>query len=216
MGPSQQLSQDNLLKDTVLGSNYFNPDYLFNQGLAFFRGLYDFITGNGSGIVSVYHNILIILSIFFLTVISYATVRLFEIRAKERKHLEHEIDEYAHRQAEREKKLQAGEAVSKNERWLKTLSYLFSQHASDWKLAIIEADSMLESLMDQLGFKGETFGDKLKSTDQEKFKGLTSAWEVHTIRNRIAHEGTSFELSQREAKRAIALYEQIFRQYGYI
>jgi len=117
---------------------------------------------------------------------------------------------------EHAKKLQEGEAVSKNQNWIKTLSYLFSQHQSDWKLAIIEADAMLEALMNQLGFKGETLGDKLKSADQTKFKSLTSAWEVHTIRNRIAHEGASFQLSQHEAKRVIAIYEGIFREYGFI
>ena len=75
---------------------------------------------------------------------------------------------------------------------------------------------MLESLMGDLGFAGETLGDKLKSATQEKFRSLTVAWEVHTIRNRIAHEGMGFELSQHETKRVIAIYEQIFHEFGYI
>ena len=141
---------------------------------------------------------------------------MFEIRHKEHEHLEHEIKEYAHHQAEKEKSRQEKEIGSKNEHWVKTLGYLFSQHEGDWKLAVIEADSMLEALMDQLGFKGETLGDKLKGANQDKFRNLSSAWEVHAIRNRIAHEGASFLLTQREAKRVIALYEQIFREFGYI
>jgi hypothetical protein len=153
---------------------------------------------------------------FFLTIICYTIVRLFEIRAKEHKHLQHEIAEYAYNKAEQEKRLREEVGGSKNEHWSQTLSYLFSQHGSDWKLAIIEADSMLEELLDQLGFKGENLGDRLKSANQDNFPGLTIAWEVHTIRNRIAHEGLAFELSQHEAKRVIALYEQIFHGYGYI
>ena len=70
---------------------------------------------------------------------------------------------------------------------------------------------MLDDLMGQLGFQGENLGDKLKVANQNKFPNLTVAWEVHTIRNRIAHEGLAFELSQHEAKRVIALYEQIFQ-----
>ena len=70
--------------------------------------------------------------------------------------------------------------------------------------------------MDQLGFQGENLGDRLKLANQDNFPHLTVAWEVHTIRNRIAHEGLAFELSQHEAKRVIALYEQIFHEYGYI
>ena len=86
----------------------------------------------------------------------------------------------------------------------------------EWKLVIIEADSMFEELMNQLGFQGESLGEKLKSATQENFKGLSAAWEAHTVRNRIAHEGINFELSEREAKRVVALYEDIFRAYGFI
>jgi hypothetical protein len=75
---------------------------------------------------------------------------------------------------------------------------------------------MLETMLSEMGFKGESLGDKLKSVDRDKFRSLTTAWEVHTIRNRIAHEGSAFELSLHEARRVIALYEQIFREFGYI
>ncbi len=75
---------------------------------------------------------------------------------------------------------------------------------------------MLDQLLVQLGFKGESLGDKLKAATQESFPNLTAAWEVHTVRNRIAHEGLSFELSHHEAKRIIALYEKIFHGYGFI
>ena len=203
-----------ILGDTVLGSKWFNQDYLFNQGLEFFRQLFNYTVSAET--ISVYHTILFFLALFFLTLISYCTVRMFEIRKKEKKHLQREIAEYARRQKELEKKRQEGEEVSRNPRWIKTLAYLFSQHASDWKLAVIEADSMLEDLMNQLGFKGENLGERLKGATQDKFQSLTSAWEVHTVRNRIAHEGLAFELSQHEAKRVIALYEQIFRQFGFI
>ena len=210
------VTQNPILGDSVLGSNWFNPDYLFNQGIVFFNQVFDYFNNNNAEATSFYHTILFFVSLFFLTIISYTSIRMFEIRKKEHKYLRHEIIEYAHHQAEREKKKQEGDRVSKNERWIKTLHYLFSQHSSDWKLAVIEADSMLEELMSQLGFKDETLGDKLKGATQENFRSLSSAWEAHTVRNRIAHEGVSFELSQHEAKRVIALYEPIFREYGFI
>jgi hypothetical protein len=206
--------QNNLLSGTFLDNKYFNPQYLFEQGIFYFKQIVLFFTSEQA--INVEKTLLFFLAIFFLTIICYSIVRLFEIRAKEHKHLEHEIHEYAHNQAEEKKRLHEEVGGSKNERWSKTLNYLFSQHGSDWKLAIIEADSMLDLLMDQLGFHGETLGDKLKLANQENFPNLTIAWEVHTIRNKIAHEGLAFELSQHEAKRVIALYEQIFHTYGYI
>ena len=199
---------------SFLKSQFLNPDYLFNEGSSLSVQLFDKIVNPKT--ISLSRSILFLLTAFFFTIITYCVVRMFEIRKKEHAHLEQEIREYAHHQAERETQLQEGMDVSKNERWNKTLVYLFSESSSDWKLAVIEADAILESLMTELGFKGENLGEKLKSANQEDFRNLTTAWEVHTVRNRIAHEGLSFNLSQHEAKRVIALYERIFRQYGYI
>jgi hypothetical protein len=207
-------NQNPLLQNTFLSSKYFNPAYLFDQGVAGIKQFVAFI--QSAQVTNIERIIIFLLTLFFLTIICYSIVRLFEIRKKEHAHLHHEIAEYAHNKSEQEKRLHEEVGGSKNERWGKTLDYLFSQHGSDWKLAIIEADSMLEELLDQLGFKGETLGDKLKSANQDNFPNLTAAWEVHTIRNRIAHEGLAFELSQHEAKRVIALYEQIFHGYGFI
>jgi len=210
----QTVNQNSLLNDSFLGSKYFNPDYLFNQGVLFIKQLVAFIASARA--VNIEKTVLFFFSMFFLTIICYTFIRLLEIRKKERERLRHEIAEYARNQAEQEKRLREEVGGSKNERWSKTLDYLFSQHSSDWKLAIIEADSMLEGLMEQLGFPGENLGDKLKGANQNNFPQLTAAWEVHTIRNRIAHEGLAFELSQHEAKRIIALYERIFHDYGFI
>ncbi|OGJ03720.1 hypothetical protein A3F97_00800 [Candidatus Nomurabacteria bacterium RIFCSPLOWO2_12_FULL_41_10] len=207
-------SQNSLLDDSFLGSRYFDADYLFSKSAVYIKKFFA-LAFSGQGI-NLGKAVLFFLAIFFLTIICYTAIRLFEIRAKEKKHLQHEIEKYAHNKAEYEKHLREEIGGSKNERWSKTLTYLFSQHSSDWKLAIIEADSILEDLMGQLGFKGENLGDKLKSANQDNFPLLTTAWEVHTIRNRIAHEGLSFELSHHEAKRVIALYEKIFHGYGYI
>jgi hypothetical protein len=83
-------------------------------------------------------------------------------------------------------------------------------------MSILEADNMLLELLTQLGFEGEGVGEKLKSADPKKFKKLPIAWEAHTVRNKIAHEGPNFTLSKREAGRIITLYEQIFQEFGFI
>lgn len=202
-------SNNPLLENSFLGSKYLNPEYLFNQGVLFINNV--FTTGALTG----FYILLSFLAIFFIAIIIYSTVRMFEIRAKEHTYLHHEIEEYAHDQALKKEESQE-KGVFKNERWKKVLDYLFSINENDWKLAIIEADSMLFDLLTQLGFKGEGLGDKLKEANQANFNSLNSAWEVHNIRNKIAHEGSSFEISLHEAKRVIALYEQIFQEFRYI
>src|SRR3989338_3690952 len=192
---------------SFLNSKFFSPDFWYEHGGSFFQGVYRFIFEG-----STLKNILAGFSIFFITVIAYCFIRLLEVRKKEKKHLKHEIAEYAQRRTEKEKRREEGEGVSKNERWRKVLTYIFSTNSADWKLAIIEADSMLESLLEELGFRGEN----LKPATQETFRPLSAAWEAHTVRNKIAHEGLGYDISQHEAKRIIALYEQIFREFGYI
>ena len=198
-----------LIENSFLGSKYLNPQYLFDHGVEILGYIFNAKTLEGLYVF------LSFLAIFFIAIIIYTTIRMFEIRAKERAHLKHEIAEYAHSGALREKELQ-GTEIFKNERWKKVLDYLFSINENDWKLAVIEADSMLFDLLTQMGFKGENMGDKLKEANQSNFRSLNLAWEVHNIRNKIAHEGSSFELSLHEAKRVIALYEQIFQEFGYI
>jgi len=216
MDISQSLNLNTASGNPLFNPKYINLDYIFNKIYEFFSGVFNPSSnipylGNGLKLG------LAFLSIFFIFIIIYSFVRLLEIRKKEHEYLHHEIEEYAHKHREEEKKVwERGEGVSLNKRWNIVLQYLFSENPGDWKLAIIEADSMLEGYMDQIGFKGENLGEKLKSANQENFRSLSIAWEVHTIRNRIAHEGQQFELSQREAKRVIALYEQIFREYGFI
>ena len=208
------IEQDVSLADPSAKYKFLDPGYLFDQIVSFFRFLFEVIFNQTTG--SVLEVFLYLLAIFFITIIIYSIVRMFEIRAKEHAHVHHEIKEYAIRQREREKKLREKEGISRNPRWVQVIEYVFSENMNDWKLAIIEADSMLENLMGDLDFKGENLGERLKNADRDKFRNLTAAWEVHTLRNRIAHEGASFELSHHEAKRAVAMYEQIFREFGYI
>lgn len=232
MNPSDPLNLNNNVysdQNLLFQPDFLNVEYFFNKIYLFLKnfsnndpnvsatpgavdsGLHFVVVG---GIIK---SLLYFILIFLITVIAYCAVRMLEIRKKEHEHLHHEIAEFAHKKKEEEeKKNNVSSGRIKNEKWESVLRHLFSEASSDWRLAIIDADEMLFGLMDQLGFKGETLGDKLKVADRDEFRNLSAAWEVHTVRNRIAHEGSEYELSLREAKRVIALYEQIFREFGYI
>jgi hypothetical protein len=58
------------------------------------------------------------------------------------------------------------------------------------------------------GYQGEGVGEMLKGAS---FRTIDLAWDAHRVRNRIAHDGSAFELTEREAKRAFMLYESVFR-----
>ena len=68
---------------------------------------------------------------------------------------------------------------------------------------------MLAEVLKEKGYKGEDVGEMLNSAS---FKTVQLAWDAHKIRNKIAHEGSTFVLTEREAKRAYALYEAVFKE----
>ncbi len=86
--------------------------------------------------------------------------------------------------------------------------YLSSQSEALWRIGIMEADNVLLEVLTEKGYQGDGVGEKLKSAS---FKTVDLAWDAHKIRNRIAHEGSDFELTEREAKRAFMLYESVLR-----
>ena len=104
----------------------------------------------------------------------------------------------------------------KNKKWEQVLKYMNSGSASDWRLAIIEADVMLDELLRTLGYLGESVGEMLKSVDKNDFLTLDEAWEAHKVRNTIAHTGGEFQLNERETKRVIALFEKVFKEFEII
>jgi hypothetical protein len=104
----------------------------------------------------------------------------------------------------------------KNGKWERVIELINSTNASDWRLAIIEADVMLEDLLRRMGYHGESIGEMLKGVEESDFLTLDAAWEAHKTRNRIAHSGSEFPLNEREAKRVVALFETVFREFKII
>jgi len=103
-----------------------------------------------------------------------------------------------------------------NAKWERVLKHMESHNESDWKLAILESDIMLDELLDKSGYHGVTMSDKLKQVDKSDFNTIDLAWEAHKIRNMVAHEGSEFAINSREAQRVIKLYEQVFKEFKYI
>jgi hypothetical protein len=100
-----------------------------------------------------------------------------------------------------------------NPRWKYVLSLVESSSPSDWRIAIIEADSMLEELLEERGYAGDTLSEKLKDAS---FVNVDSAWEAHKVRNEVAHKGIDFPLSQIETRRTMRLYENVFEEFNVI
>lgn len=106
--------------------------------------------------------------------------------------------------------------IPTNKDWERVQKLFNSDNPSDWKIAILEADIMLEDLVRvKMGYRGETLGECLKQIEASDFTTLQEAWEAHNFRNRIAHESDA-GISRRDVNRAIGLFEKVFREFSYI
>ena len=103
-----------------------------------------------------------------------------------------------------------------SQKWQRVLAHANSLNAAEWRLSILEADVMLDDLLQKLGYHGESLGEKLKNVEKADFKTIDAAWEAHKIRNMIAHEGTDFPIAQHEVKRIIGLYGQVFQEFSFV
>ncbi len=150
--------------------------------------------------------IAIFLTLLFIMGIIYTSFRLHHIEKKY--HLAQKI--------ERNKQLNVYDEKIVNPKWQKVLGHVNGASPNDWRLAILEADILLGDMLEKMGYRGEGIGEMLKSIEENDFNTLNNAWEGHKIRNAIAHEGSDFILSQREAKRAISLYQSVFEEFHLI
>lgn len=104
--------------------------------------------------------------------------------------------------------------VNKRSRMDDILQHSESENPNDWKLAIIEADIILDDILKQNGYAGNSLGERLKSISPQQLSSLNDAWEAHKVRNLIAHEGQDFVLTKRKAEETINRYRRVFAEFG--
>lgn len=101
-------------------------------------------------------------------------------------------------------------------RWVNIVSQFKSSDVNLWRLAIIDADAMLDEMVSSMGYVGDTFGERLKNMQQQGVTWTDAAWDVHLLRNKLAHEGSRYPLNDREAYRAYRIYENLLESNGYL
>ena len=162
--------------------------------------------GDFSVITSRLKILLLFLSLLFIAGIIYTALRILEIRRSEREKYQSMIV------AE-----EPEDGGVRRERWQTIIKKMESENISDWKLAIIEADTILDEMVKKMGYPGENLGERLRHIEVSDFTSLQEAWEAHKVRNRIAHDSSDqFILTAREARRVIGLFEKVFREFKYI
>lgn len=150
-----------------------------------------------------FKTISILIIILSITGITYLLLRLRRVRAQE-------YEKYKAIDIEGE------DAKARQVQWEIILRHMGSENNAEWKLGILEADNILDELLEERGYRGETLGDRLKFAESKGLKTLNDAWEAHKARNKIVHEEATSPLNKRDARKIIDLYEKVFKELGYL
>ena len=94
--------------------------------------------------------------------------------------------------------------------WAKVLKRLETGKEADYKLAVIEADGLLNDILKKMGYKGETMAKILEQLDSTVLPDIEQIWEVHKIRNNVVHD-PDYELNLEQARKILGIYEKSFR-----
>jgi len=95
--------------------------------------------------------------------------------------------------------------------WAQIINYVGSGE-SGWRLAIIDADKLLDHALKQAGAGGETMGERLRDR-QSTFTHYNQLWNAHKLRNRIVHE-PNVRLSKMVTQQALQEFKRALKQLG--
>jgi hypothetical protein len=181
---------------------YLNVEYVFSKIVNAVGPIWDFLTDpqmwSTLGVISA------LITILCIGIIIFSLVRMVEIQIYDKEEIDHEIHKAMLRQNERNR--------NANPRWHYIQTLIESPNESDWRVAIIEADSMMEEILKEKGIAGSTVSELLEGAKESGYRSIQDAWDAHLVRNQIAHQGSDFPISQIEGRRVIKMFQNFFEE----
>ncbi len=95
--------------------------------------------------------------------------------------------------------------------WKKINLRLNSGLESEYKLAIIEADNMLNQVLKDMRYDGDGLIERLESVKGTVLQDIEEIKRAHKIRNNIIYD-PNYKLSFDDAKKCLAIFEKTLKQ----
>lgn len=80
------------------------------------------------------------------------------------------------------------------------------------RYAVIEADKLLDYVLQQRGYRGETMGERLKTATTD-FSFGDDVWSAHKLRNKLVHEA-NYEIDSRLVRKSLEQFRQGLKDMG--
>lgn len=98
--------------------------------------------------------------------------------------------------------------------WNRIQQRLASEDSNNWKIAILEAERILNEILKMSGYLGK-LSDQLKTLTEEQLKNIEDVGRAHAVGVKIKND-PSFVITREEAREVIGVYEQSFRELNLI
>ena len=97
--------------------------------------------------------------------------------------------------------------------WIKISERLATGLESEYKLAVIEADSMFDDILKKMGYEGETLGERLDKIPATLVPDAEPLRLAHKTRNNVVHD-PDYKLGLEDAKSALSAFEKVLVDLG--
>ncbi|PIR66352.1 MAG: hypothetical protein COU51_04285 [Parcubacteria group bacterium CG10_big_fil_rev_8_21_14_0_10_36_14] len=104
------------------------------------------------------------------------------------------------------------EVASIKQKWEETQDLAESNAELSWKMSVIEADKLMDSVLKQAGMRGETMGERLRFA-VSRYPKIQNVWEAHILRNDLVHQSDR-KITQAEAQKALDRFKQGLKILG--
>jgi hypothetical protein len=218
--PAEESHGSNLFVDAIFWFLFVLVIFAVIKGaLAGVGFSFDFLPTLSSVFSTIFNQIQVLsifVSLLFVVGIIYYNIKLGELMHHGHGHGHEGHGDHGHDDAHAHGSSHTSTPHTPDKRWVSIQERLHSHNESDWRLAIIESDIVLDEMLGRMGYVGNTIADKLKMVEKSDFNTIQDAWEAHKIRNRIAHDGAAFKLTQQDAERVVGLYQKVFEEFHFI
>ena len=106
--------------------------------------------------------------------------------------------------------LRAWKSKKTKKEWSKIARRLKTGLESEYKIAILEADSLLGKILGQRGIKGRDIEERLQNIDRDTLPNIEEVLEARQVYNNIVND-PDYKLSQDKAKKTLKVYEDALR-----
>lgn len=92
-------------------------------------------------------------------------------------------------------------------KWSQIEERLKTKNQSQFKIAILEADSLADEMLFNIGYGGKNMKERLDAADANQVEEIDNLREGHEIRNRVIFDD-NFVIGEEETLRVIGLYRE--------